>query len=68
MNLDLALRVDAPPKPTDATPAKDGSHHELWEESSRTRLMTMKSTFTRPLVEVYLILINLRILLVGFSL
>ena len=35
-NLDLALRVDVPSKPTDASSADERSFYERWEHSNRS--------------------------------
>ncbi|XP_062091041.1 uncharacterized protein LOC133797221 [Humulus lupulus] len=42
MRVDLALRTDAPPKPTDDTTEKDRKSYEDWEHSNRCCLMLMR--------------------------
>ena len=43
MDLDLALRVDEPPEPTDESSAAEKSAYDKWERSNRLSLMLMKS-------------------------
>ena len=43
MRVDLALRTDAPPKPTDDTTERDRKSYEDWEHSNRCCLMLMLS-------------------------
>ena len=42
MRVDLALRTDAPPKPTDDTTKRDRKSYEDWEHSNRCCLMLMR--------------------------
>ncbi|XP_010662838.1 uncharacterized protein LOC104882235 [Vitis vinifera] len=50
-NLDLALRVDVPSKPTDASSADERSFYERWEHSNRRFLMVMKYTMDKSIKE-----------------
>ena len=48
-NLDLALRVDEPSKPTDISSADERSFYEKWEHSNRSCLMVMKYTMDKSI-------------------
>ena len=48
-NLDLALRVDEPSKPTDVSSADERSFYERWEHSNRSCLMVMKYTMDKSI-------------------
>ncbi|RVW35627.1 hypothetical protein CK203_106305 [Vitis vinifera] len=50
-NLDLALRVDEPSKPTDMSSADERSFYEKWEHSNRSCLMVMKYTMDKSIKE-----------------
>lgn len=50
-NLDLALRVDEPSKPTDVSSTDERSFYERWEHSNRSCLMVMKYTMDRSIKE-----------------
>ncbi|KAJ9682506.1 hypothetical protein PVL29_018431 [Vitis rotundifolia] len=50
-NLDLALRVDEPSKPTDVSSADERSFYEKWEHSNRSCLMVMKYTMDKSIKE-----------------
>ncbi|WKA03945.1 hypothetical protein VitviT2T_022019 [Vitis vinifera] len=50
-NLDLALRVDEPSKPTDVSSADERSFYEIWEHSNRSCLMVMKYTMNKSIKE-----------------
>ena len=50
-NLDLALRVDEPSKPTDVSSADEISFYERWEHSNRSCLMVMKYTMDKSIKE-----------------
>ena len=50
-NLDLALRVDEPSKPTDMSFADERSLYEKWEHSNRSCLMVMKYTMDKSIKE-----------------
>ncbi|KAL6322124.1 hypothetical protein AAG906_005062 [Vitis piasezkii] len=50
-NLDLALRVDEPSKPTDVSSADERSFYERWEHSNRSCLMVMKYTMDKSIKE-----------------
>ncbi|KAL6338708.1 hypothetical protein AAG906_023857 [Vitis piasezkii] len=50
-NLDLALRVDEPSKPTDMSFADERSFYEKWEHSNRSCLMVMKYTMDKSIKE-----------------
>ena len=43
MDLDLALRVDEPPVPTESSTPNDKLDYEWWERSNRLSLMFIKS-------------------------
>ena len=48
-NLDLALRVDEPSKPTDMSSTDERSFYEKWEHSNRSCLMVMKYTMDKSI-------------------
>ncbi|KAL6312422.1 hypothetical protein AAG906_016376 [Vitis piasezkii] len=50
-NLDLALRVDEPSRPTDVSSADERSFYERWEHSNRSCLMVMKYTMDKSIKE-----------------
>ncbi|RVW45264.1 hypothetical protein CK203_110163 [Vitis vinifera] len=50
-NLDLALRVDEPSKPTNMSSADEISFYEKWEHSNRSCLMVMKYTMDKSIKE-----------------
>ncbi|KAL6323908.1 hypothetical protein AAG906_005905 [Vitis piasezkii] len=50
-NLDLALRVDEPSKPTDVSSADERSFYEKWEHSNKSCLMVMKYTMDKSIKE-----------------
>ncbi|KAJ9696926.1 hypothetical protein PVL29_008922 [Vitis rotundifolia] len=50
-NLDLALRVDEPSRPTDVSSADERSFYEKWEHSNRSCLMVMKYTMDKSIKE-----------------
>ncbi|KAJ9697292.1 hypothetical protein PVL29_009194 [Vitis rotundifolia] len=50
-NLDLALRVDEPSRPTDVSSADERSFYEKWEHSNRSCLMVMKYTIDKSIKE-----------------
>ena len=50
-NLDLALRVDEPSKPTDMSSADERSFYEKLEHSNRSCLMVMKYTINKSIKE-----------------
>ncbi|RVX10368.1 Retrovirus-related Pol polyprotein from transposon TNT 1-94 [Vitis vinifera] len=50
-NLNLALRVDEPSKPTDVSSADEISFYERWEHSNRSCLMVMKYTMDKSIKE-----------------
>ncbi|XP_034680268.1 uncharacterized protein LOC117910293 [Vitis riparia] len=50
-NLDLALRVDEPSKPTDVSSADERLFYEKWEHSNRSCLMVMKYTIDKSIKE-----------------
>ena len=43
MDLDLALRVDEPPKPTELSTQAEKTSYDLWERSNRLSLMFIRS-------------------------
>ncbi|KAH7853909.1 hypothetical protein Vadar_007956 [Vaccinium darrowii] len=47
MNLDLAIREEAPPKLTTESSAEVRAYYERWEHSNRTCLMIMKYTMDK---------------------
>ncbi|KAF5458961.1 hypothetical protein F2P56_022953 [Juglans regia] len=49
MNLDLALRVDEPPIPTESSSLVDKSTYERWEQSNRLSLMLIKSHMSKSI-------------------
>ncbi|KAL6342702.1 hypothetical protein AAG906_013108 [Vitis piasezkii] len=48
-NLDLALRVDEPSKPTGMSSTNERSFNEKWEHSNRSCLMVMKYTMDKSI-------------------
>eukprot|EP00261_Vitis_vinifera_P026102 XP_010659290.1 PREDICTED: uncharacterized protein LOC104881301 [Vitis vinifera] len=50
-NLDLALRVDEPSRPTDVSSVNERSFYEKWEHSNRSCLMVMKYTMDKSIKE-----------------
>ena len=50
-NLDLALKVDEPSKPTDVISTDKRSFYERWEHSNRSCLMVMKYTIDKSIKE-----------------
>ncbi|KAJ9679813.1 hypothetical protein PVL29_021660 [Vitis rotundifolia] len=50
-NLDLALRVNEPSKPTDMSSTDERSFYEKWEHSNRSCLMVMKYTMDKSIKE-----------------
>ena len=48
-NLDLALRVDEPSKPTAMSSGDERSFYEKWEHSNRSCLMVMKYTMDKSI-------------------
>ncbi|KAJ9689270.1 hypothetical protein PVL29_014779 [Vitis rotundifolia] len=50
-NLDLALRVNEPSKPTDVSSTDERSFYEKWEHSNRSCLMVMKYTMDKSIKE-----------------
>ena len=48
-NLDLALRVDEPSKPTDVSSVDERSFYERWEHSNKSCLMVMKYTMDKSI-------------------
>ncbi|KAL6322358.1 hypothetical protein AAG906_007911 [Vitis piasezkii] len=50
-NLDLALRVDEPSKPTDVSSTDERLFYERWEHSNRSCLMVMKYTMDKSIKE-----------------
>ncbi|KAJ9695069.1 hypothetical protein PVL29_010524 [Vitis rotundifolia] len=50
-NLELALRVDEPSKPTDVSSTDERSFYERWEHSNRSCLMVMKYTMDKSIKE-----------------
>ena len=50
-NLDLALRVDEPSKPTNVSSVDERSFYERWEYSNRSCLMVMKYTMDKSIKE-----------------
>lgn len=44
MNLDMALRVDEPPKLTAKSSVEEKDYYERWKHSNRTSLMIMRYT------------------------
>ncbi|XP_022842981.1 uncharacterized protein LOC111366457 [Olea europaea var. sylvestris] len=49
MHLDLALRVDAPTKPTSESTAAEKTLYKQWVHSNRTCLMIMKYTIDKSI-------------------
>ncbi|XP_028114160.1 uncharacterized protein LOC114312148 [Camellia sinensis] len=49
MDLDLALRVDEPPEPTDESSAAEKSAYDKWERSNRLSLMLIKSHISQSI-------------------
>ncbi|XP_028080653.1 uncharacterized protein LOC114282201 [Camellia sinensis] len=49
MDLDLALRVDEPPEPTDESSAAEKSAYDKWERSNRSSLMLIKSHISQSI-------------------
>ena len=49
MDLDLALRVDEPPEPTDESSAAEKSASDKWERSNRLSLMLIKSHISQSI-------------------
>ncbi|XP_028075147.1 uncharacterized protein LOC114277453 [Camellia sinensis] len=49
MELDLALRVDEPPEPTDESSAAEKSAYDKWERSNRLSLMLIKSHISQSI-------------------
>ncbi|WKA13478.1 hypothetical protein VitviT2T_030772 [Vitis vinifera] len=50
-NLDLALRVNEPSKPTDVSSANERSFYKRWEHSNRSCLMVMNYTMDKSIKE-----------------
>ena len=50
-NLDLALRVHEPNKPTDVSSADERLFYERWKHSNRSCLMVMKYTMDKSIKE-----------------
>ncbi|RVW40748.1 hypothetical protein CK203_080741 [Vitis vinifera] len=50
-NLDLALRVDEPSRPTDVSSVNERSFYEKWEHSNKSCLMVMKYTMDKSIKE-----------------
>ncbi|KAJ9691534.1 hypothetical protein PVL29_013650 [Vitis rotundifolia] len=50
-NLDLALRVDEPSKPTNVSFIDERSFYEKWEHSNRSCLVVMKYTMDKSIKE-----------------
>ncbi|KAJ9675422.1 hypothetical protein PVL29_024372 [Vitis rotundifolia] len=50
-NLDLALRVDEPSRPTDVSSTDERSFYEKWEHSNRSCLMVIKYTMDKSIKE-----------------
>ena len=50
-NLDLALRVDEPSRPTDVSSTDERSFYEKWEHSNRSCLMVTKYTMDKSIKE-----------------
>ena len=50
-NLELALRVDEPSKPTDVSSTNKRSFYEKWEHSNKSCLMVMKYTMDKSIKE-----------------
>ena len=49
MDLDLALRVDEPPIPTESSSLIDKNTYERWERSNRLSLMLIKSHVSKSI-------------------
>ncbi|XP_028068292.1 putative disease resistance RPP13-like protein 3 [Camellia sinensis] len=49
MDLDLVLRVDEPPEPTDESSAAEKSAYDKWERSNRLSLMLIKSQISQSI-------------------
>ena len=49
MELDLALHVDEPPNPTNASTPKEKANYDQWEQSNYLSLMLIKSHISKSI-------------------
>ena len=49
MDVDLALRVDEPPSPTESSMPEDKAAYERWEKSNRLSMMLIKAHISQSI-------------------